>query len=221
MHCIKDHELELKRELSCSRGDRGLLHNISPVIVPEILFKFYRFPTNQLVKSKWIAAVRLERQENDWMPSKYSKICSIHFNDEDIYVPTDKGIHRLNKHAVPVCTMIGGVIGPLISNRNETLVTMCQQKQPVVLNNFYFETINLISYSLDGMQCWWSTSARSKPDPDKLDKPGGAIFYGRDTLEDEGEEIEGPRPNDQIQPAVRRSQSRNRGRQDIRLRNER
>ena len=39
---FKNTPFRLKRELSCSRGDKGLSHHISSFIVSGLLFKFYR-----------------------------------------------------------------------------------------------------------------------------------------------------------------------------------
>jgi hypothetical protein len=71
----------------------------------KVLFKIYfSFPVNLKRKLKWIAAVRLERQENNWMPSKASKICCLHFVEDDFYKST-KGYTLLHKTATPVCTV--------------------------------------------------------------------------------------------------------------------
>ena len=66
------------------RGEQGevsvMVKNCSAVGCTNMYKKgngisFYRFPTNVERKRKWIAAVRWE----NWMPTKYSWICSQHF----------------------------------------------------------------------------------------------------------------------------------------------
>ncbi|RVE49117.1 hypothetical protein evm_006238 [Chilo suppressalis] len=43
---------------------------------------FHVFPSNDNLKQQWIS--KLNRP--DWTPTKYTKICSCHFNDADIIV---------------------------------------------------------------------------------------------------------------------------------------
>lgn len=43
------------------------------------------FPKNELRRIEWIKAVRLERRQEDWLPNRSSKVCSIHFDTEDMY----------------------------------------------------------------------------------------------------------------------------------------
>ncbi|CAG9859372.1 unnamed protein product [Phyllotreta striolata] len=57
--------------------------------------KFHRFPTDEALKGKWIAAIR-----PDFAPSKYSVICGNHFLDSD-YSLNPHGNLVLNKDAVP------------------------------------------------------------------------------------------------------------------------
>ncbi|CAH2217980.1 jg2502 [Pararge aegeria aegeria] len=65
---------------------------------------FHAFPKNPVRREPWVQAVRLERQEPDWMPSKSSKICSIHFRDHDFYL-SKKGCTMIHKNATLVCTV--------------------------------------------------------------------------------------------------------------------
>nr|XP_021205670.2 uncharacterized protein LOC110385721 isoform X1 [Bombyx mori] len=79
---------------------------------------FHYFPADAIRQKKWIAAVKLERQEYDWMPVKTSRVCSIHFDKKDFYKSL-KGYTMLHKTAVPVCTMIRFEETPT-SSRNST-----------------------------------------------------------------------------------------------------
>ncbi|RVE51327.1 hypothetical protein evm_004007 [Chilo suppressalis] len=66
---------------------------------------YHSFPKNAIRRAQWITAVRLERREEDWSPSNASRVCSIHFGEEDMYLsPT--GNQMLKKTAVPICTMV-------------------------------------------------------------------------------------------------------------------
>ncbi|XP_073957220.1 uncharacterized protein [Choristoneura fumiferana] len=67
---------------------------------------FHVFPTDEIQRKKWVTAVRLERNECDWMPSRGSVICSIHFRSDDMYMLKDGRRKRLIKSAVPICTMV-------------------------------------------------------------------------------------------------------------------
>lgn len=59
------------------------------------VLSFHGFPTDQETRQKWIDIIRCERVT-------YKKICSRHFNAEDIIEPKDPTGHRLlRKGAVP------------------------------------------------------------------------------------------------------------------------
>ncbi|CAG4917738.1 unnamed protein product [Colias eurytheme] len=61
---------------------------------------YHSFPTNELKCHQWVEIVRKQRKEEFWKPNKSSKICSIHFKDEDKYT-SDKGNIYLRNTAVP------------------------------------------------------------------------------------------------------------------------
>ncbi|KAL0893662.1 hypothetical protein ABMA27_013820 [Loxostege sticticalis] len=65
---------------------------------------FHIFPHDPVRKRRWMKAVQLERHDKEWMPSNGSKICSIHFKDDDFYL-SKKGFQMLKKDAVPICTI--------------------------------------------------------------------------------------------------------------------
>ncbi|CAH2064967.1 unnamed protein product, partial [Iphiclides podalirius] len=66
---------------------------------------FHLFPQDPTRREQWIKAVQLERQESYWMPTKCSKICSIHFKETDFHLSKKKNT-MLSKTAVPICTMV-------------------------------------------------------------------------------------------------------------------
>ncbi|KAL0831979.1 hypothetical protein ABMA28_001479 [Loxostege sticticalis] len=62
---------------------------------------FHRFPTgNEPWKNDWTRIIRNCRGEEDWSASKSSVVCSIHFDENDLYT-TSKGRRRLVTYAVP------------------------------------------------------------------------------------------------------------------------
>ncbi|RVE49415.1 hypothetical protein evm_005927 [Chilo suppressalis] len=62
---------------------------------------FHRFPKENVVwRNDWIQIIRNCNSENEWIPSKYSVICSLHFEAEDLY-STKGGLRRVVTYAVP------------------------------------------------------------------------------------------------------------------------
>lgn len=59
-----------------------------------------RFPGESLWKAKWIKALRGNRNDANWMPSKFSVVCSLHFEECDIN-STKCGLRRVVKNAIP------------------------------------------------------------------------------------------------------------------------
>ncbi|XP_045460820.1 THAP domain-containing protein 1-like [Harmonia axyridis] len=58
--------------------------------------KFHRFPKNEVLKQKWVMAMR----RKDYKPSATAVICSHHFKTEDYYI-NDYGTKKLKKGAIP------------------------------------------------------------------------------------------------------------------------
>ena len=64
------------------------------------MYLFSSFPRNPEISSQWIA--RISRQQEDgkpWQPTKYSKVCSEHFNPSDFY--SGLATCKLREEAVP------------------------------------------------------------------------------------------------------------------------
>ncbi|XP_045502016.1 THAP domain-containing protein 5-like [Colias croceus] len=62
---------------------------------------FHQFPHHGHEKrEEWIKFVQKNRSEDTWLPSEYSRICSIHFKEDDKYT-TKTGRIYLRKTAVP------------------------------------------------------------------------------------------------------------------------
>ncbi|CAG4988173.1 unnamed protein product [Colias eurytheme] len=60
-----------------------------------------RFPRpDREERGKWVKFVQINRSENNWLPSHYSHICSLHFREEDKYI-TKEGRRYLKKSAIP------------------------------------------------------------------------------------------------------------------------
>ncbi|RLU18791.1 hypothetical protein DMN91_009148 [Ooceraea biroi] len=61
-------------------------------------FSMRCFPTNQERKALWIAKINIP----DWKPSKYSRICEVHFPEEMWEKDRCDGTRRLKCNAVPI-----------------------------------------------------------------------------------------------------------------------
>lgn len=61
---------------------------------------FHRFPPETDWKEKWIKALRDNRKEEEWTPSKFSVVCSLHFIESDTYM-TKGGYRKIKKDAAP------------------------------------------------------------------------------------------------------------------------
>ncbi|XP_039290476.1 THAP domain-containing protein 6-like [Nilaparvata lugens] len=57
---------------------------------------FHSFPKNEDLRRKWIIATK----RKDWEPTKYSKICSAHFREDDIDRTSLNSV-RIREGAVP------------------------------------------------------------------------------------------------------------------------
>ncbi|KAL0829433.1 hypothetical protein ABMA28_004205 [Loxostege sticticalis] len=63
---------------------------------------FHRFPTgNEPWKDNWTRIIRNCRGQEDWSASKSSVVCSIHFDQNDLYT-TSKGRRRLVTYATKI-----------------------------------------------------------------------------------------------------------------------
>ncbi|KAL0868130.1 hypothetical protein ABMA27_008754 [Loxostege sticticalis] len=63
---------------------------------------FHRFPTgNEPWKDDWTRIIRNCRGQEDWSASKSSVVCSIHFDQNDLYT-TSKGLRRLVTYATRI-----------------------------------------------------------------------------------------------------------------------
>ncbi|RVE48523.1 hypothetical protein evm_006834 [Chilo suppressalis] len=62
---------------------------------------FHRFPKENVEwRNNWIQVIRNCNGDDEWIPNKYSVICSIHFEAGDLYI-TKGGLRRVVTHAVP------------------------------------------------------------------------------------------------------------------------
>ncbi|KAG6462542.1 hypothetical protein O3G_MSEX013329 [Manduca sexta] len=62
---------------------------------------FFRIPSDPIMRSRWTQIIRRSRCEELWKPSKYSLVCSDHFNKNEMYFVNNEGRRRLKKTAVP------------------------------------------------------------------------------------------------------------------------
>lgn len=66
-------------------------------------------PTDLVLRDEWVTIIRQSRQENDWLSSKFCVVCSLHFNEDDVYF-TEKGRRLIKKTSKP--TKILGALPP-------------------------------------------------------------------------------------------------------------
>ncbi|KAL0852565.1 hypothetical protein ABMA27_016998 [Loxostege sticticalis] len=79
--------------LSCKNSTKNVGRNNGNV-------SFHRFPNDPSIKEKWIDATG----QKNWFPTKFSTICSIHFNDGS-FAETNKN-RRLNTDAIPTMDVL-------------------------------------------------------------------------------------------------------------------
>ena len=60
----------------------------------------HRFPTNKPEFKYWIAFVRVQNERPDWSPGDSSRLCSLHFRDNQ-YNVFSSGKKRIRDDAVP------------------------------------------------------------------------------------------------------------------------
>lgn len=66
-----------------------------------ISYYFTRFSReNEAWRKDWVKIIRHCNGDHDWNPTKYSVICSVHFDANDIYT-TKGGLRRVVTYAVP------------------------------------------------------------------------------------------------------------------------
>jgi len=77
------------------------------------------FPKNEAVRQRWITF--LQRHRNDFKPSNFSVLCSVHFEDScrSIAVPRENGefavLHSLLRHhGRKLVPSLGRLSGPLL-----------------------------------------------------------------------------------------------------------
>ncbi|KAL0821356.1 hypothetical protein ABMA28_005945 [Loxostege sticticalis] len=79
--------------LSCKNSTKNVGRNNGNV-------SFHRFPNDPRIKEKWIDATG----QKNWFPTKFSTICSIHFNDGS-FAETNKN-RRLITDAIPTMDLM-------------------------------------------------------------------------------------------------------------------
>lgn len=62
----------------------------------QIIFLCSRLPSEASLRNQWIAKIG----RKNWNPSKHTKICSDHFNQEDFF-KTAKGFRKIKIGATP------------------------------------------------------------------------------------------------------------------------
>ncbi|CAG5044414.1 unnamed protein product [Parnassius apollo] len=88
------------------------------------MFHFrFRFPSDPIIADRWTEKIRRNRNDSSWKPTKNTKICSLHFEDEVKYI-TKGGLCRLRKGAVPTKDL------PVFSTEEKSDDLSQEQNQP-------------------------------------------------------------------------------------------
>ncbi|XP_037299124.1 uncharacterized protein LOC115451743 isoform X2 [Manduca sexta] len=58
---------------------------------------YHRIPSDPIMRSRWTQIIQRSRCEELWKPSKYSLVCSDHFNKNEMYFVNNEGRRRLKK----------------------------------------------------------------------------------------------------------------------------
>ncbi|CAH0731426.1 unnamed protein product, partial [Brenthis ino] len=91
---------------------------------------FHSFPSDVILRNQWVHSINRE----GWTPSKYSKICSLHFDKEDI-IKTNKGYKKIREGAYPkVPEKISSFIEIIVHISNQNQIPGPSNKQD--LNEF-------------------------------------------------------------------------------------
>ncbi len=56
---------------------------------------FHKFPDNPILKEKWIKAI--PRDTSNWLPTKHSRVCGLHFQEDDYVDSRDSHVERRKK----------------------------------------------------------------------------------------------------------------------------
>ncbi|CAG5037615.1 unnamed protein product [Parnassius apollo] len=81
------------------------------------------FPSDPIIADRWTEKIRRNRNDSSWKPTKNTKICSLHFEDEVKYI-TKGGLCRLRKGAVPTKDL------PVFSTEEKSDDLSQEQNQP-------------------------------------------------------------------------------------------
>ncbi|XP_038215508.1 THAP domain-containing protein 1-like [Zerene cesonia] len=99
---------------------------------------FHRFPKDLNTKVKWIEATG----NKNWLPSKFSTICSIHFNEDD-FVDTKK-FRRLYAKAYPTVLVLNTITnGEKVDNlKNKEVIKVFATSEDSISINSEEENCN-------------------------------------------------------------------------------
>lgn len=70
------------------------------------------------MRKSWIDIIRISRHDEEWEANQFSRICSNHFAETDIYL-TSKGFRKIKKTATPFYQVPKHLITYLMYNFNK------------------------------------------------------------------------------------------------------
>ncbi|RVE54229.1 hypothetical protein evm_001056 [Chilo suppressalis] len=61
---------------------------------------FHSFPQDPRFKEKWTKVIQQDQRDEEWLPTKSTRICSAHFKESDLYL-TPTGRRKVKLSAIP------------------------------------------------------------------------------------------------------------------------
>lgn len=78
-------------------------------------------PIDHALRNEWVSIIRQSRQDNDWLPSKFCVVCSLHFKEDDVYF-SENGRRLIKKTSKPTQNLSALPPSTQISNDAESLM---------------------------------------------------------------------------------------------------
>ncbi|XP_026315182.1 THAP domain-containing protein 2-like [Hyposmocoma kahamanoa] len=82
---------------------------------------FHRLPIDHALRNEWVSIIRQSRRDNDWLPSQFCVVCSLHFKEDDVYF-SENGRRLIKKTSKPTQNLSALPPSTQISNDAESLM---------------------------------------------------------------------------------------------------
>lgn len=95
-----------------------------------MFLNFCRFPADVALHDEWISIIRHSRQDENWQPSKFCVVCSLHFQEDDVYF-TEKGRRLIKKTSKPTRNLSSSEISGIADSLLDP-ITLKDQSPPLI-----------------------------------------------------------------------------------------